>query len=437
MSARRKAKATKERRGDWVTNGGLHRMTLGERKGGLLHIRQKRPGGVFFVRVWVNKRYSEKSLRTREPELAKERARAFQSALSDRNRPAVPNVVELGALWRRFSTECKPFARRGPDYKKDAAAHARVLIGHFTPHFDVGRITQDDVDGFVDARAAGGIVTGTDENGQPIKTEPGSERTAEADLVWLNHMLIWATTTRLPHGMPWLTSNPLKPLAKPHPKSQMRPHSSQDRYEATLRTLDEQVAKAADDLTRSRWMQIRLFLVLAAATGRRLSAIRQLLWSDIDFTRKLIHWRAKTDKKGKLRWIPLSDTIAAEFRRYREQYPPVTSEWVFPAEKNAGKPSDRYLFRDWMIKAERYAELPKLEGGLWHPFRRMWAMCRKDMPIRDVMEVGGWDDFETILKYMLPDHGTMLRVLEEAPVLRDGVGLVREERVEMRDSAGA
>jgi hypothetical protein len=34
--------------------------------------------------------------------------------------------------------------------------------------------------------------------------------------------------------------------------------------------------------------------------------------------------------------------------------------------------------------------LPKLRGGRWHPYRRLWATERKTFPDVDVAEAGGW-----------------------------------------------
>ena len=34
--------------------------------------------------------------------------------------------------------------------------------------------------------------------------------------------------------------------------------------------------------------------------------------------------------------------------------------------------------------------LPKLIGGLWHPYRRKWATVRKALPDVDVAQAGGW-----------------------------------------------
>ena len=41
---------------------------------------------------------------------------------------------------------------------------------------------------------------------------------------------------------------------------------------------------------------------------------------------------------------------------------------------------DRHLFDEWLSVAERKAELPKLDGSLWHAYRRKWpsseSTCR-------------------------------------------------------------
>ena len=34
---------------------------------------------------------------------------------------------------------------------------------------------------------------------------------------------------------------------------------------------------------------------------------------------------------------------------------------------------DHHLFNKWLAVAARTADLPKLSGGLWHPYRRKWA----------------------------------------------------------------
>jgi hypothetical protein len=81
---------------------------------------------------------------------------------------------------------------------------------------------------------------------------------------------------------------------------------------------------------------------------------------------------------------------------------------------------DRHLFDKWLAAAERMAKLPKLEGGLWHPYRRKWATERKHLPLKDVAAAGGWKDVETLLTcYQQPDQQTLLAVMSEPRKLHD------------------
>jgi hypothetical protein len=73
----------------------------------------------------------------------------------------------------------------------------------------------------------------------------------------------------------------------------------------------------------------------------------------------------------------------------------------------------RDLFDQALRRAEKHAGLPKLEGSLWHAFRRKWATERKPLPEADVMKAGGWRDrktFETC--YQQADEQTMVAVME-------------------------
>jgi hypothetical protein len=81
---------------------------------------------------------------------------------------------------------------------------------------------------------------------------------------------------------------------------------------------------------------------------------------------------------------------------------------------------DRHLFDKWLRIAERRAGLPKLVGGLWHPYRRKWATERKHHSVVDVAAAGGWKDTQTLLTcYQQPDAEAMLAVMSEPRKVRD------------------
>jgi len=67
-------------------------------------------------------------------------------------------------------------------------------------------------------------------------------------------------------------------------------------------------------------------------------------------------------------------------------------------------------------RAEERAGLVKLDRGVWHPYRRLWAVERKPWPDVDVARAGGWRDLTTMKRsYQRADAATVLRVVENAP----------------------
>ena len=153
-------------------------------------------------------------------------------------------------------------------------------------------------------------------------------------------------------------------------------------------------------------------------TGRRESAIcailaSDLLLSDERITAALaesgmderlvrhmpygaIRWAAESDKQGFLFVSPISRDARAALDDYRRQSPRLGSAWLFPAPKDASKPIRRDTAAVWLVKAEKLAELPKLKGGVFHPYRRLWATERKSLPDADVAAAGGWKDTQAL-----------------------------------------
>jgi hypothetical protein len=50
------------------------------------------------------------------------------------------------------------------------------------------------------------------------------------------------------------------------------------------------------------------------------------------------------------------------------------------------------------LRAERLAGLPKLRRGVFHPYRRLWAIERRHLPPTDVAEAGGWGDTQALTR---------------------------------------
>ena len=93
---------------------------------------------------------------------------------------------------------------------------------------------------------------------------------------------------------------------------------------------------------------------------------------------------------------------------------------VFPAPGDATKPVSRRLAASWLERAEKLAGLEKLNGSLWHAYRRRWATTRKHLPDADVAAAGGWANPNTLrLVYQQADADTMLRVVLEPGELRE------------------
>jgi hypothetical protein len=115
----------------------------------------------------------------------------------------------------------------------------------------------------------------------------------------------------------------------------------------------------------------------------------------------------------------MPESLAEELKQFRMRFGAITG-WIFAGERKLDQPMDRHLFDKWLHVAERKAKLPKLEGGLWHPYRRKWATERKHHSLKDVAAAGGWKDTERLLTcYQQPDADTLLAVMSEPKKMRD------------------
>ena len=112
---------------------------------------------------------------------------------------------------------------------------------------------------------------------------------------------------------------------------------------------------------------------------------------------------------------PLSLSAREELDRYLLPMLPPASEDapLFPSDENPSVAIRTDVASRWLLKAEARAGLPKIRGGIFHPYRRLWATERKHMPDVDVAAAGGWKDTRALkLSYQEADARGVLRAVE-------------------------
>jgi integrase len=260
------------------------------------------------------------------------------------------------------------------------------------------------------------------------KRRPIRRRTVEKDLRHLQAVLSWGTRWQDREGRYLLRENVTRGYAIPKEQNPRRPVQTEDRHRALLAVADQ---VTFETVGRGRRERVRSYLpellVLANETGRRLSSLLKLTYEDLDLERRgaapqgLITWRADNDKKG-VAWkdVPITATARAALDRVIRDRPGIGAAPLFPSPRDRSRPMDRHLADRWMRQAERLAEIPHQQGGLWHAYRRKAATELKHAPDKDVMQLLGWKDLRSLKDaYQQADSETMLVALETRRQLRE------------------
>ena len=330
----------------------------------------------------------------------REKAKAQAEELATKLRTAgfrkvtEPTLAELFDIYVREVTPSKGAQKQ----KHDRRAIA-LFIACFGRDRTPSSLNRRDWDRFVAQRRSGALrPPGID------KPKAVGEQIIAYDLKCLTAILNWAVVSRY-DGRVLLERNPLHGLPYPREESPARPMLSPDDY-AKLLGVAEQVHE-----------QFALALVLAHETGHRISSIRQLRWSDIDFDQGSIRWRAETDKIGFEHEPPASEQALGALDRARREAKAIGDAWVFPATEDASLPCPRTTFNKWWQRAVKLAKLPAAKRRGWHSLRRLFATETKDLPLKDQAYLGGWKSPQTLLAvYQRADETTM----REGLARRDG-----------------
>jgi integrase len=202
-------------------------------------------------------------------------------------------------------------------------------------------------------------------------------------------------------GQPELASHALMALKLPNERDPRRPTIASA-------TIEQLIAVAP--IVEPRNFPVLLKTVYR--TGRRISSVLGLCREDIDFTGKRITWRAEIDKRRKTWRTPLPHKLEPALRTHIDTIPDDGCRYLFARPADSTRPLSKDDADTLLERAYRIGNITRM-GGLWHPFRRHWAMMRKGLPLTDLAAAGGWDDVRTLLTcYQLADPETTRAVVD-------------------------
>jgi integrase len=392
----------------WCETVGVH--------GSKVTVCERRVGGPLSLRYWdANKpgggNWKWRSLGHTDRARGVDQARQLAGELLAVGLAVREGRLTVVDLITRYARDVSPH-KKGGQPKEDArrATLWRSFLGDST---EVAAIDFPTIDRFVRERRAGAIKL--DEHA--LRATP-SDTTIGADIVFLQTVCNWALRLRRPDGGRLLETNPLHGYPRPKSLNPKRPVATYDRYLA--------VRAKADEIDPQQLFGS--FLDLVESLGWRVSAICQLRASDIDRTEATaapfgrVLKRGAVDKEGVEMWVPLPQEARAAFDVIRERNPAIGDRPVFPSARKGeeGQSWSRFHARTLLERAEKKAELPPLEGGDFHPYRRKWATERKHQPNKDVAAAGGWRDLRSLEQaYQQVDPATLLAVMTDPTKLRE------------------
>jgi site-specific recombinase XerD len=378
--------------------------------------------GMLYVEERVNRRSRRYTLGHRDKQRAESEARRRQAelvlGLAVVDDPT-PTFDRVSAAYLATRTPRKKNANSRRNDERAEAMWTQVLGADK----DVSTITEAEWLSFVDRRQSGEI-NARGEGVTPSKRRPVRARAVAADLEWLRTVLNWATKARDEKGRYFLRASPVRGYEIPKEANPRRPVASQDRYEA-IREVSDQVTM--EIRSGGKRHQVRSYLSelldIVNGTGRRVSAVLDLHYEDLRLDEGpdgAIQWRADSDKMGKAWVAPINAQVRGALDRILRERPGIGRAYLFPSPRTARQPVSKDLASSWLKRAEKLAKVPKMEGSLWHAYRRKWATERKHLPDKDVAYAGGWKDL-TVLKsaYQQVDEATLYRVVSEPAELRE------------------
>jgi integrase len=256
--------------------------------------------------------------------------------------------------------------------------------------------------------------------------KPVRQRAVELDIVWLKLVLNWGTKNRDREGQFFLRQNPITDFRPKKEKNPRRPVATHDRYEALLKVADQVTMEIRWSGKREkRRSYFRELLVLCHETGRRISPVSQLRFEDLRLEKTKeapyggIVWPGDSDKTDTEYVAPLSPAAREAINSILRDRG-IGGTYLFPKPTDPNKPIDKDYANALLKRAETLANLPHLQHGGYHAYRRKWGTERKHLPDADVMAAGGWSDPRSLKEaYQHADPQTTLNVVLNRKELRE------------------
>lgn len=341
----------------------------------------------------ANGKVTDKALKHRDDRRAKQQARELSRELanlraSESGAAGARRAMTVRELFARY-TVAVTVHKKGQQPKEDARRRT-LWLAFLGPDRVAAKLTKADVRAFTAQRSSGALLVEGLQLAKAVKP-----RTVEADIVWLQSVYNWGVEAEL------LDRNPIKGAPMPQVTSQLRPMASPTRV-AKLEAVAAQVHP-----------RFPLLLACVRYLGWRISAVCALTGRDFDRAKTehapygRIRKDAAKDKEGVGGWLPMPKPLRAALDAAKV----IGSGPVFPSPTKPMKPMSRFYARELLERAEGLAKLAPIEGGDWHPYRRLWATERKALPTGDVMLAGGWQDERTLRKYQQADPETLKQVM--------------------------
>lgn len=366
-----------------------------------VHIRLFQQGPRWWFDVRDGGKRDRVPARTSDKSVAETRATELADAIARQKLLGVtPETLTLGQVFDAYN-QYKGKGLEG-QWKRAIDRRQSAFLEVWGSTFPVAAISQTSVDNYCAARRKA-YATPRKTDTETTPTRVLRDGALDPDFRWLSSVFNWAMRHKLSSGKRLLGLNPLHDCEWPRERNVRRPVATHTRYLETVKHCD-----AVDPRGR-----LRAILALARYTGRRESAILSLNASDVllskdRITRALaaagmdvgladhmpngaIRWSAEHDKQGVQHITPIGADMKAQLETYIAQNPRVGDVPLFPSVEDPDLPLARSTATKWLVKAETLANLPKLVGGIYHPYRRLWAIERKHLPDVDVAAAGGWN----------------------------------------------